>query len=82
MFNQNDQLLGAEVRKARAIGPTLRRLWGLFSPYKLVLFGAIALVVVSTIMQVAIPALTGQAVNCYLEPLGESGLSEAATAAC
>lgn len=82
MFNQNDRLLGTEVRKARAIGPTLRRLWHAFAPYRLVLLVAFLLVVVSTSMQVAIPALTGQAVNCYLEPLSESSLGEAAASAC
>ncbi|MCA9980372.1 MAG: ABC transporter ATP-binding protein [Anaerolineales bacterium] len=82
MFNQNDQLLGAEVRKARDIGPTLARLWRLFTPYRLVILGVFSLVIISTSMQVAIPALTGQAVNCYLEPLSESSAGEAAAAAC
>ncbi len=82
MFNDSDRLLGTEVRKARAIGPTLRRLWHLFAPYRLVLIGAFLLILLSTAMQVAIPALTGQAVNCYLEPLSDSSLGEAAAAAC
>jgi ATP-binding cassette subfamily B multidrug efflux pump len=81
MFN-NDQVLGTEVRKARAVGPTLQRLWRRFVPYRLALFAALVLIVISTTMQVAIPALTGQAVNCYLEPLSDSSLGEAAAAAC
>jgi ATP-binding cassette, subfamily B, multidrug efflux pump len=81
MFN-NDQILGAEIRKARAIGPTLRRLWHLFTPYWHILLFVFLLIIISTATQVFIPALTGQAVNCYLEPLADSSLGEAAANAC
>jgi len=68
MFDRNAQLLGKEVSKARRTGPTLRRFWQYLSRYRFTLVLAAVLVVAGTYMQVLIPDLTGQAVDCYLAP--------------
>ncbi len=68
MMDRNAQLLGAETSKARSVGPTLRRLWQYFSRYGWVLLVVAVLAIGSTYMQVLVPDLTGQAVDCYLGP--------------
>ena len=65
---ENARLLGAETSKARSVGDTLRRLGPYFRQYSLVILLVILLVIGSTYMQVLIPDLTGQAVDCYLGP--------------
>lgn len=69
MFDRQAQLLGAEVSKARQIGPTLKRFWNYFSHRKAILILVTILVIIGTYMQVVIPDLTGQAVDCYLTPI-------------
>lgn len=68
MFDRQAQLLGTEASKARRIGPTLRRFWNYLKQYRLVLLITAVLVIAGTYMQVLIPDLTGQAVDCYLSP--------------
>ncbi len=68
MMDRNAQLLGAETSKARSVGPTLQRLWRYFRHYSWVLLIVAVLVIGSTYMQVLVPDLTGQAVDCYLGP--------------
>lgn len=68
MMDRNAQFLGAETSKARSVSGTLRRLWDYFRRYSLVLLLVTVLVFGSTYMQVLIPDLTGQAVDCYLGP--------------
>ena len=80
MFDRQAQLLGAEVSKARQVGPTLKRFWNYFSHRKGILVLVAVLVIIGTYMQVIIPDLTGQAVDCYLTPitmhaLGGDGVS-------
>jgi ATP-binding cassette subfamily B protein len=61
-------LFSVEERKARSVGGTLRRLWTYFNQYKLALLLVAAFVITGTYMQVVIPDLTGQVVDCYLGP--------------
>ncbi|MDQ2809363.1 MAG: ABC transporter ATP-binding protein/permease [Chloroflexota bacterium] len=61
-------MLDRETSKPKAVSATLRRFWQYFGRYRLVLVGVAALVIVSTYMQVLIPNLLGQAVDCYLTP--------------
>lgn len=68
MMGHRDEMLGTEARKAQSVGATLKRLGRYFRPYGLALLVAAALVFAGTYMQVLIPDLTGQAVDCYLSP--------------
>jgi ATP-binding cassette subfamily B multidrug efflux pump len=68
MFNREAQLLGIEVSKARDVRITLRRFWDYFRAYKLTLILVAIMVIIGTYTQVLIPDLTGQAVDCYLQP--------------
>lgn len=68
MFDRDAQLMGMETRKAQSVGKTLQRLWRYFRLYALVLVLVALAVIGGTYMQVLIPDLTGQAVDCYLGP--------------
>ena len=68
MFDRRAQMLGIEASKAQSVGGTLRRLWRYFRPYALALVLVLVAVIAGTYMQVLIPNLTGQAVDCYLGP--------------
>ena len=76
--NRNLQILGAENRRARSVGATLRRLLRYFRPYLWALLLVAVFVVGGTYMQVLIPDLTGQAVDCYLGPISAGGQEAAA----
>lgn len=69
MMNEHARSLGMETSKARSVGSTLRRLWRYFRRYTWVLLFVAFLVIGGTYMQVLIPDLTGQAVDCYLGPI-------------
>jgi ATP-binding cassette, subfamily B, multidrug efflux pump len=68
MIGQRDWLFQQEARKPRAVGETLNRFWKYFRRYTPVLVLVAVLVVTGTFLQVSIPNLTGQAVDCYLAP--------------
>lgn len=68
MFDRSGQLFSVEVTKAKSVGATLRRFGNYFKRYWLVLTVTAVFVVAGTYMQVLIPDLTGQAVDCYLGP--------------
>ena len=68
MMDRQSQFLGMESTKARSVSGTLARLWQYFRRYGLILLAAGMLVIGSTYMQVLVPDLTGQAVDCYLGP--------------
>ncbi|MCL4804515.1 MAG: ABC transporter ATP-binding protein/permease [Anaerolineae bacterium] len=68
MMDRQAQFFGQETRKARSVRGTLRRLWHYFRHYSVALVLVAILLVASTYMQVLIPNLTGQAVDCYLGP--------------
>ena len=65
---QRDWLLQSEARKATAVRETLGRFSYYFRPFTPILLLVAVLVVVGTYLQVSIPNLMGQAVDCYLSP--------------
>lgn len=71
MFHRQDQIF-TEERKARSVSATLNRLGRYFRPYSFVLLVIAAIVIISTYMQVLVPDLTGQLVDCYLTPFAGS----------
>lgn len=68
MIDRQAQLLGTEARKAESVSGTLKRFGVYFRPYWLPLILVAVAIIASTWMQVRIPYLTGQAVDCYLTP--------------
>lgn len=72
MLGRQDMLFNVEERKAKSVSSTLRRLWSYFNRYKLALLLVAVFVISGTYMQVVIPDLTGQAVDCYLGPFTAS----------
>jgi ATP-binding cassette subfamily B multidrug efflux pump len=61
-------MMRAETRRAKNTRETLSRLLGYFAPYRLILFGVGALIILGTLVQVASPFLLGQAVDCFIAP--------------
>src|SRR5712692_4940672 len=72
-------LLQRETSKPRSVGATLARFWLYFGKYKLILFVVAALVIASTYMQVLVPDLLGQAVDCYFTPATAKAFSGGGT---
>jgi len=68
MIGGRDWIFQQEAQKPRAVGETLARFWSYFRRYSHVLLAVAALVIVSTFLQVEIPILMGQAVDCFLAP--------------
>ncbi len=68
MMGGPQRLLQQETIKPRSVGPTLRRLGGYFKPYWPLLVVAATLLLLNAWVQVITPALTGQAVDCYMAP--------------
>ncbi len=62
------QRFAAETSKPRSAAATLGRLWQYFRRYSWALLLVALLIIGSTYMQILIPDLTGQAVDCYLTP--------------
>src|SRR5579884_4197796 len=81
MMGQRDWFFQQETSKPTAVGDTLRRFWSYFRRYSHVLLGVGGLVLASTLLQVAIPALMGEAVDCFFSPAAESGAAASASAA-
>ncbi len=67
MFH-SERTLGVQEEKANNLGATLKRLAAYFKPYWLVLLLVGVLTIAGTYMQVIVPDLTGQIVDCYLTP--------------
>src|SRR5438105_111665 len=76
-----DWLLQSEARKPTAVRETLARFWRYFRAYTPILLGVAVLVVVGTYLQVSIPNLMGQAVDCYLTPATATESGGSATSA-
>lgn len=72
MFGRQDFLLSTEERKANRVGRTLNRMGRYFGGYWLALAFVAIFVITGTYMQVLIPDLQGQAVDCYLQPYAAS----------
>jgi ATP-binding cassette subfamily B multidrug efflux pump len=70
MFGNRTQfLVNQESIKPKSVGNTLRRLGAYFKPFWPMLVLTAVLVVVATWAQVTSPELTGQLVDCYLNPV-------------
>ncbi|MFN2141376.1 MAG: ABC transporter ATP-binding protein [Candidatus Promineifilaceae bacterium] len=67
MFH-SERTLSIQEEKASNLGATLRRLAGYFRPYLAVVLIVGVLTIAGTYMQVLVPDLTGQIVDCYLTP--------------
>lgn len=78
-----DWLLQAEARKPTAVRETLGRFWHYFQAHTPILIFVAVLVVAGTFLQVSIPNLMGQAVDCYLTPATAApGVASASAAHC
>src|SRR4051812_24037348 len=71
-------MLEQETSKPKSVGSTLARFWRYFRKYRLVLLGVAALVIVSTYIQVLIPDLLGQAIDCFITPATVKNVSTVA----
>jgi ATP-binding cassette subfamily B protein len=67
MFHQ-DRAFGVEEEKAGSVSNTVFRLSKYFRRYWLMMLGVAVLIIAGTYMQVLVPDLTGQVVDCYLTP--------------
>lgn len=65
---RNDNILSKQEERADSVAGTLRRLGSYFRQYKGTLLLVMTFIIVGTAAQVAVPILTGQAVDCYLVP--------------
>ena len=77
MFHRESAMFGVEVKKARDVRATLRRFWAYFRIYRWALIGSFIMVILSTLMQVGVPVLTGQAVDCFLASVAPDSASMA-----
>ncbi|MFW5943183.1 MAG: ABC transporter ATP-binding protein, partial [Chloroflexota bacterium] len=68
MIGHQHRMLDTDTEKAQDVGQTLRRFWAYFRRYRLILLLVGLFIAGGTYMQVLIPDLTGQAVDCYLGP--------------
>src|SRR5690242_12805556 len=82
MFGQRDWLFQQEARKPRDVGETLGRFWEYFRHYTPLLIAVALLVIASTFVQVQIPNLMGQAVDCFLAPVAAPGVADTSAANC
>jgi ATP-binding cassette subfamily B protein len=67
-MGNRDFMFRTEAQKASDVTATLGRFWTRFRAFSHVLIAVASLIVVSTYIQVTIPDLLGQAVDCYLTP--------------
>jgi ATP-binding cassette subfamily B multidrug efflux pump len=81
MMGNRDWALRQEARKPTAVRQTLARFWRYFRRHGHVLLAVAALIAISTYLQVKIPDLLGQAVDCYLTPATQAALLQHAPAA-
>src|SRR5438105_12551330 len=75
MMGQRDFMFRQEASKPQAVRATLGRFWRYFRAYRHVLLVVALLVVVSTYLQVTIPDLIGQTVDCYLTPATQAAFA-------
>ncbi|MBI3733793.1 MAG: ABC transporter ATP-binding protein [Chloroflexi bacterium] len=67
-----------ETSKPQNTRATLARFWNYFKHHKLPLLAVAALILLGTYMQVLVPELTGQAVDCFITPATQKALSAGA----
>lgn len=82
MMGQQNWIFQQEARKPKSVSETLARFWSYFRRYRWAVALEIVLVVLSTYLQVVIPNLIGQAVDCYLTPATQIGLAGTSEAHC
>jgi ATP-binding cassette subfamily B protein len=82
MMGSRDWVFQQEARKPTAVADTLGRFWSYFRQYSFVLVLEIILVVASTYLQVLIPSLIGQAVDCFLAPATQANTADTSEAHC
>ncbi|MBV9580388.1 MAG: ABC transporter ATP-binding protein [Chloroflexi bacterium] len=68
MMGNRDWLFQQESSKPTAVGETLGRFWSYFRRYSFVLILEAILVIASTYLQVLVPSLLGEAVDCFITP--------------
>lgn len=66
------RMLNTETQKPKNIVATLVRFWRYFKPYWYAVAITAILIIISTVLQVVAPVLTGQAVDCYLLPQADA----------
>ena len=82
MMGQRDWIFQQEARKPKAVAETLGRFWSYFRQYRWALVFEVVLVLASTYLQVVIPNLIGQAVDCYLAPATRTAVAGTSEAHC
>ena len=80
MMGRSD-MFQRETSKPKSVGATLARFWHYFSKYRVALLSVAVLVIVGTWMQVEVPDLIGQAVDCYITPATQQVFSATSPAA-
>ena len=65
---------GTRIERAKDTKGTIRRLLAYLSPYRWALGGVFALVIVSTLLQLASPVLTGRAIDILFRKQGSAQL--------
>ncbi len=68
MMQHSDRLLGVEADKAGRTWPTIKRLGKQFKPYTFIMLVVLLLIIVNAYLQVLVPDMTGQVVDCYISP--------------
>jgi ATP-binding cassette subfamily B protein len=82
MMGQRDWVFQQEARKPTAVSVTLARFWGYFGHYMPALLLVGTVIVVSTYLQVLIPSLIGQAVDCFLAPATQANAAPTSESHC
>jgi ATP-binding cassette subfamily B multidrug efflux pump len=80
MMGHRDMALQTETSKPKSVSATLARFWQYFRRYWIVLIGVVLFVLAGVYMQVLVPDLLGQAVDCYIAPANQSALAGPAPA--
>ena len=82
MMGNRDWLFQQESRKPTAVAETLGRFWSYFRQYSVVLVLEAVLVITTTYLQVIVPNLIGQAVDCFLAPATQANAADTSEAHC
>src|SRR5215471_4583575 len=82
MMGNRDWLFQQEARKPTAVAETLGRFWSYFRKYSVVLAIEGVLVITTTYLQVIVPNLIGQAVDCFLAPATQANAADTSEAHC
>ncbi|MBI5876457.1 MAG: ABC transporter ATP-binding protein [Chloroflexi bacterium] len=81
MMGHRDMALQVETSKPKSVSATLGRFWQYFKRYWYILIGVISFVLMGVYMQVLVPDLIGQSIDCYIAPAAQSAFAGAATSA-